>query len=251
MFFAGETLNIITILALVIAVGMLVDNSIVVAENIQRMHKEGLSRRDACVKGAGEIALAITMATLTTIVVFVPVSLVEGEGQFFLMRLSLPISVSLLASLLVALVFIPLSVYLTLPANEARKQPAVLRRSHEKMNAVMRRFYELTFERLNHLYCRALEFFLQSATGPRARLVGCLCGDLFHRLQEGRDRRAPGGGSDQLSHRRRIRRRILVRGRRRVLRRGGKTSGTEEGRIRAQGLFRLLPPSIWAAGRLV
>ena len=95
MFFAGETLNILTILALVIAVGMLVDNSIVVAENIQRMHKEGLSRRDACVKGAGEIALAITMATLTTIVVFVPVSLVEGEGQFFLMRLALPISVSL------------------------------------------------------------------------------------------------------------------------------------------------------------
>jgi len=161
VFFAGETLNIITILALVIAVGMLVDNSIVVAENIQRMHKEGLSRRDACIKGAGEIALAITMATLTTIVVFVPVSLVEGEAQFFLMRLSLPISVSLLASLLVALVFIPLSVYLTLPANEARKQPAALRWSHEKMNAVMRRVYELTFERLNHLYCRSLGFFLR------------------------------------------------------------------------------------------
>jgi hydrophobic/amphiphilic exporter-1 (mainly G- bacteria), HAE1 family len=161
MFFAGETLNIITILALVIAVGMLVDNSIVVAENIQRMHKDGLSRRNACVKGAGEIALAITMATLTTIVVFVPVSLVEGEGQFFLMRLSLPISVSLLASLLVALVFIPLSVYLTLPANDNRKQHAALRWSHEKMNAVMRRFYELTFEKLNQLYCRALGLFLR------------------------------------------------------------------------------------------
>lgn len=161
MFFAGESLNIITILALVIAVGMLVDNSIVVAENIQRMHKEGLGRRDACIKGAGEIALAITMATMTTIIVFVPVSLVEGEGQFFLMRLSLPVSVSLLASLLVALVFIPLSVYLTLPANDNRKQHAALRWSHEKMNAVMRRVYELTFERINHLYCRWLGFFLR------------------------------------------------------------------------------------------
>jgi len=161
MFFAGETLNILTILALVIAVGMLVDNSIVVAENIQRMHKDGLSRRDACVKGAGEIALAITLATLTTIVVFVPVALVEGEGQFFLMRLALPVSVSLLASLLVALVFIPLSVYLTLPANDARKQHALVRWSHERLNAVMRRFYELTFGWLNRIYCRWLEFFLK------------------------------------------------------------------------------------------
>lgn len=161
MYFAGETLNILTILALVIAVGMLVDNSVVVSENIHRMHSEGRSRRDACVLGAGEIALAITMATLTTIVVFVPVALVEGEGQFFLMRLALPISVSLLASLLVALVFIPLSVYLTLPANDSRKQHAVVRWSHERLNAVMQRLYDSTFGRLNRLYCRWLGFFLK------------------------------------------------------------------------------------------
>lgn len=161
MFFCKETLNILTILALVIAVGMLVDNSIVVAENIQRMHKDGLSRRAACVKGAGEIALAITLATLTTIVVFVPVALVEGQGQFFLMRLALPLSVSLLASLLVALAFVPLSVYLTLPADNAQRRHALFRWGHERINAVTRRFYELTFERVNRLYCRALEFFLQ------------------------------------------------------------------------------------------
>src|SRR6185503_12619895 len=126
MYFSSETLNVLTILALVIAVGMLVDNSIVVAENIQRMHKEGLSRRDACVQGAGEIALPITLATLTTIVVFVPVALVEGQGQFFLMRLALPLSVSLLASLLVALAFVPLSVYLTLAANDSKKRHAMV-----------------------------------------------------------------------------------------------------------------------------
>jgi HAE1 family hydrophobic/amphiphilic exporter-1 len=161
MFFAGETLNILTMLALVIAVGMLVDNSIVVAENIQRMHKEGLSRRDACIRGAGEIALAITMATLTTIVVFVPVALVEGEGQFFLMRLALPISVSLVASLLVALAFVPLSVYLTLPAKTATSRRGLLHWSHHRLSAVTERFYELTLERLNHLYCRLLGFFLR------------------------------------------------------------------------------------------
>jgi HAE1 family hydrophobic/amphiphilic exporter-1 len=161
MFFAGESLNILTLLALMIAVGMVVDNSIVVAENIQRMHKDGMSRRDACVKGAGEIAMAITLATLTTIVVFVPVALVEGQGQFFLMRLALPLSVSLLASLLVALVFVPLSVYLTLPANDAKKRHALVNWSHQRINAVMQRFYDLTFGLVNRFYCRWLEFFLQ------------------------------------------------------------------------------------------
>lgn len=160
MFFGGESLNILTILGLMIGVGMLVDNSIVVAENIQRHHKDGLSRRDACIHGAGEIALAITMATLTTIVVFVPVALVDGQGQFFLMRLALPISVSLIASLFVALVFIPLSVYMTLPANVNATSSSLFKRVHERLNAVLRLFYEKTFERLNHAYNHALAFFL-------------------------------------------------------------------------------------------
>jgi hydrophobic/amphiphilic exporter-1 (mainly G- bacteria), HAE1 family len=161
MFFAGETLNVLTILALVIAVGMLVDDSIVVAENIQRMHNNGLPRREACIRGAGEIALAIMMSTLTTIVVFVPVALVEGQGQFFLMRLALPLSVSVVASLVVALAFVPLSVYITLPANEAKKRHVLFRWSHAKINAVMARFYDLTFERMNQFYRGGLDFFLK------------------------------------------------------------------------------------------
>ncbi|NWF86158.1 MAG: efflux RND transporter permease subunit [Bryobacteraceae bacterium] len=160
MYFAGESLNILTLLALMIAIGMLVDNSIVVAENIHRFHKEGLPRREACIRGAAEIALAITMATLTTVVVFLPVSLVEGEGRFFLARLALPISVSLLASLLVALVFVPLSVYLTLPTDGMHQRASLLRWSHERVNAVLRHVYELTFERLNTGYNHALAFFL-------------------------------------------------------------------------------------------
>ncbi len=161
MFFSGETLNILTLLALVIAVGMLVDNSIVVAENIHRFHKDGLGRREACIRGAGEIALAITLATLTTIVVFVPVALVEGQGQFFLMRLALPLSVSLLASLGVALVFIPLSVYLTLPSDGMHQRASWLRWMHERVNASLRHFYTFTFERVNHAYNHALAFFLR------------------------------------------------------------------------------------------
>ena len=97
MYFAGESLNLLTLLGLMICVGLLVDNSVVVAENIHRLHREGLARREACIHGAGEVALAITMSTLTTIVVFLPVALVEGPGQFFLLRLAIPVSVALRA----------------------------------------------------------------------------------------------------------------------------------------------------------
>jgi HAE1 family hydrophobic/amphiphilic exporter-1 len=161
MFFAGETLNILTILALFIGVGMLVDNSVVVAENIHRLNEEGLSRRDACVRGAGEIALAITMATLTTIIVFVPVALVKGQGQFFLIRLALPVSVSLAGSLFVALAFIPLSVYLTLPRNALARGGRFVRGSHARLGALLGRFYALTFGALNRGYNRGLALFLR------------------------------------------------------------------------------------------
>ncbi len=155
MYFVGESLNILTLLALMISVGLLVDNSVVVGENIFRLHREGLSRRDACTQGAGEIALAIVMATLTTIIVFLPVSLVEGMGQFFLLRLSIPISVALLGSLLVALIFIPLSVYLTLPENGGENA-----KPHPVFNW-LKRAYDASFGLLNHGYSAMLAIFLR------------------------------------------------------------------------------------------
>jgi HAE1 family hydrophobic/amphiphilic exporter-1 len=161
MFFAGESLNILTLLGLMICVGLLVDNSVVVAENIFRLHREGLPRREACIKGAGEIALAITMATLTTIIVFLPVSLVEGQGQFFLLRLAIPVTVSLTASLFVALVFIPLSVYLTLPAPGNGRKETLFGRLHKKLNVLLHTAYDKTLLRVNHGYTRVLGFFLR------------------------------------------------------------------------------------------
>ena len=168
MFFVGETLNMFTLLGLMISVGLLVDNSVVVAENIFRVHREGASRREACIRGAGEMALAITMATLTTVAVFLPVSLVEGGGQFFLRRLSIPISVSLLASLLVALVVIPLAVYVTLPSRrevESEAETAGWKRAwnrlHDRSNHALRGAYEATFGRLNRSYGRLLDACLR------------------------------------------------------------------------------------------
>jgi len=159
MFFAGESLNILSLLGLMISVGLLVDNSVVVAENIHRLHREGASRREAAIKGTGEIALAITTATLTTVVVFLPVSLVEGEAQFFLLRLSLPISVALLASLVVAGVFVPLSVYLTLRNGEGASTP--VRRRYRTVMDALERAYDATLGRLNRSYTRLLAFFLR------------------------------------------------------------------------------------------
>ncbi len=157
MYFAGETLNIFSLLALMISVGLLVDNSVVVAENIFRLHAAGLGRREASIQGAGQISLAIIMATLTTIIVFLPVSLVEGQGQFILLRLAIPITVSLAASLFVALIFVPLSVYLTLPGKGARR-----RKNHlgEALRNGLRLAYEGSFGRLNRAYRSMLAFFL-------------------------------------------------------------------------------------------
>ena len=159
MYFAGESLNIITILGLVICVGLLVDNSVVVAENIYRHVQDGWPRFQACVQGAKEIALAITMATLTTVIVFLPVALVEGNGQFFLMRLALPISISLLASLLVALVFIPLSAYATLGHKSKTSKPSV--KKPGPMEKTLNFVYYRTIDPLGRFYNKTLAFFLQ------------------------------------------------------------------------------------------
>jgi HAE1 family hydrophobic/amphiphilic exporter-1 len=161
MYFFGESLNLLTLLGLMLCVGLLVDNSVVVAENIHRLHREGVERRLACIKGAGEVALAIIMSTLTTIVVFLPVALVDGPGQFFMMRLALPVCVSVAGSLLVALVFIPLCVYLTLSTKPQDVTPGLLRRNHDRVNNVLRKIYDSTFGVLNHLYNGMLGFFLR------------------------------------------------------------------------------------------
>ncbi len=170
MYFTGESLNIITILGLVICVGLLVDNSVVVAENIYRHVQDGLPRFQACVQGAKEIALAITMATLTTVIVFLPVALVEGNSQFFLMRLALPISISLLASLLVALVFIPISAYSTLGYESNPSKPSV--KKPGPMEKTLNAIYSRTIEPIGRFYNKTLAFFLQRRMDLVMLIVG-------------------------------------------------------------------------------
>jgi len=104
---AGVTLNIMSLGGLALGVGMLVDNSIVVLEAIDRRRREGRSRREASILGAGEVAGAVTASTLTTVAVFFPIVFVKGvAGQLFY-ELAVTVCLSLIASLIVSLTLIP------------------------------------------------------------------------------------------------------------------------------------------------
>lgn len=109
MYFWGMTINIVTITSLIVGIGMLVDNSIVVLENIDRHINMGEPPMEAARKGASEVGLAITASTMTSIVVFVPVLYMQmGEMSIYMKQFAFPMTAALLASLLIALTFIPL-----------------------------------------------------------------------------------------------------------------------------------------------
>jgi HAE1 family hydrophobic/amphiphilic exporter-1 len=107
MYFSGVTMNVISMAGLAIGIGMLVDNSIVVIENIYRLRAEGVSPKEAAIQGAKEVTGAITASTLTTICVFVPILFVHGLTRQVFMDMILTITYSLMASLIVALTVIP------------------------------------------------------------------------------------------------------------------------------------------------
>lgn len=107
MYFSGVTLNVISMAGLAVGVGMLVDNSIVVIENIYRLRSEGISVYRAAISGAAQVAAAIASSTLTTVCVFVPIVFVEGLTRQLFADMALTIAYSLLASLVVALTLVP------------------------------------------------------------------------------------------------------------------------------------------------
>ncbi len=108
MFTSDVSLNIMSLGGLALGVGMLVDNSIVVLESIQRYRDQGLGVGDAARRGAGEVGTAVVASTMTTICVFLPIVFVEGvAGQLFKDQ-ALTVTYSLIASLIVALMLIPM-----------------------------------------------------------------------------------------------------------------------------------------------
>lgn len=111
IFFRGGTFNILSLCGLTLGIGMLIDNAIVIAENIFRHRQLGSPPREAAERGVKEVALAVTLATLTTVAVFLPLIFLSGDSNVnvLLGELGLPVCYSLVASLLVALVFIPIA----------------------------------------------------------------------------------------------------------------------------------------------
>lgn len=107
MYFSGVTINMISLSGLAVAVGMLVDNSVVVIENIYRLRAKGATVIQAAVSGAKQVLGAITASTLTTICVFAPIVFVEGITRQLFTDLALTMTYSLLASLVVALTLVP------------------------------------------------------------------------------------------------------------------------------------------------
>lgn len=141
MYFSNVTLNVISLAGLALGVGMLVDNSIVVVENIFRLKAEGMELKKAAVIGAGQMAGAICASTLTTICVFLPILFTEGITRQLFTDMGLTIAYSLIASLIVALTVVP--------ALSAK----MLKHDKEKAHPL--------FDRLVAIYLRALSWCIR------------------------------------------------------------------------------------------
>ena len=109
MYLLGFSINVVSITGMMLALGMLVDNAVVVVENASRLRAQGLPAGEAAARGAGEVGLAVLMGTLTTVIVFLPLPFLQSRAflAFLFRHLSWPITLALGASLLVAVFFVP------------------------------------------------------------------------------------------------------------------------------------------------
>ncbi|MBX6378289.1 MAG: efflux RND transporter permease subunit, partial [Clostridia bacterium] len=155
--FAGLTLNLISMGGLALGVGRLVDDSIVALENIYRHRERGEGRMEAAIRGASEIAGAITGSTLTVVAVFLPVVFVQGLAGELFRQMALTVSFALLCSLLVAVTVIPLVASRILEVEEAS---APTRRTWNPV-ALAALGFGRWFRRLERFYRRAIDWALR------------------------------------------------------------------------------------------
>ncbi|MCH2112241.1 MAG: efflux RND transporter permease subunit, partial [Planctomycetes bacterium] len=109
LYFSGETFNMMSMMGITISIGMLVDNAVVIVESIVRRRSQGETIDEACVRGPAEMSLAITTATLTSIVVFLPLIFMSEDrmSKTFTHAIGIPLCVALMAALLVAQLVVP------------------------------------------------------------------------------------------------------------------------------------------------
>ena len=144
------TLNMMSMGGIAMGVGMIVDNSIVVLENINRFFNEGHDRMTSCVEGTQEVTSSVIASTLTTMAVFVPLGLANGMAGMMFKDFCLTIASLIGASLIISLTLVPLLCYFTL--NSGRSRAAQLKRAEKKPNALV--------ARLNRLYLKLLNYFV-------------------------------------------------------------------------------------------
>lgn len=145
------TLNMMSLGGIAMGVGMIVDNSIVVLENIYRFIAEGKDRMTACVYGTKEVTNSVIASTLTTVAVFVPLGLTTGVAGMMFKDFCLTIAFLILASLIIALTLVPLLCYLMLDEDKVRRQNMAPARKGIGLGALT--------NRLKEGYTRALAFF--------------------------------------------------------------------------------------------
>ena len=165
MYLAGYTLNLLTIGGLALGVGMLVDNSVVVIENIFRHLEEGADKKQAAIRGASEVGMAITASTLTTIAVFFPMIFAKGITGKMTQALALSITFSLLASLFVALTIVPMVASLLFKNrnnNHAKSTAKPRSREFGRMRDVYRNMLNKTLQRRGLVLMGTLGLFLLS-----------------------------------------------------------------------------------------
>ncbi|SFP44366.1 hydrophobic/amphiphilic exporter-1, HAE1 family [Oscillibacter sp. PC13] len=156
------TLNMMSLGGIAMGVGMIVDNSIVVLENINRFAAEGHDRMSACVDGTKEVTSSVVASTLTTLAVFVPMGLVSGIAGDMFRDFSLTIASLIASSLIISLTLVPLLCYFTLDAEKIRKQQ--IKRAAKKSAGAhtngIASFFGGLFHRLNQFYLRLLRYFV-------------------------------------------------------------------------------------------
>lgn len=165
MHFSNVTLNMISLSGLAIGVGMLVDNSVVVIENIYRLRGLGYSPIQASLNGAKQVAGAIASSTLTTICVFLPIVFIEGITRQLFVDMALTIAYSLLASLIVALTLVPAMGQRMLRKIKPQKNPE---------NSRIIKGYE-----------KSLRFVLRHKVIAIVAVVAILCASMFGALAKG------------------------------------------------------------------
>jgi multidrug efflux pump subunit AcrB len=192
LYMNGSTINVMTLGGFALAIGRLVDNSVVVLENINRHLEQGKSPRQASLDGAEEVALPVLASTLTTVIVFFPVMFLFGVAKYLFSALSLSVVLAMLASYVVAMTVIPVFCARFLTAADAGAEHAAEHAQAPRgITGAFQRVYERFAERYQRLLERALDHKWTIIGSLSAAFVVTLAGygllgtELFPRTDAG------------------------------------------------------------------